>query len=226
MEKQKNYYDVLEIPSTASQEEIQQGYIRAKNAYSLDSLALYSLMTEEECSSILSLIEEAYCIISDPFKRQKYDEARGLNKDFSYYSSNIATEVFKRNDSPDSKLDAQLGTESNPSEGYVKRIVASKKFALDFQETPEMEEKISQAIEFTGEFLKEIREYKNVDIIRMSEMTKVSKTYLKYIEDESITKLPATVYVRGFVYQYAKCLKLNPEMIAASYLNRIKELKG
>ncbi|WP_372651159.1 helix-turn-helix domain-containing protein [Halobacteriovorax sp.] len=226
MEKQKNYYDVLEIPATATQEEIQQGYVRAKNAYSLDSLALYSLMTKEECNSILDLIEEAYSIVSDPLKRQQYDEARGLNKDFSYQDANRSSETFKRNDTPDSKLDAQLGTDNNPSEGNVKRIVASQKFALNYQEDPEMEEKISQAIDFTGEFLKEIREYKNVDILRMSEMTKVSKTYLKYIEEESITKLPATVYVRGFVYQYAKCLKLNPEMVAASYLNRIKELKG
>jgi len=226
LEKQKNYYDVLEIPATATQEEIQQGYVRAKNAYSLDSLALYSLMTKEECDSILNLIEEAYSIISDPLKRQQYDEARGLNKDFSYQDANRSAETFKRNDTPDSKLDAQLGTNNIPSEGNVKRIVASQKFALNFEEDPEMEEKISQAIEFTGDFLKEVREYKNVDILRMSEMTKVSKTYLKYIEDEAITKLPATVYVRGFVYQYAKCLKLNPEIVAASYLNRIKELKG
>lgn len=226
MEKQKNYYDVLEIAATATQEEIQQGYVRAKNAYSLDSLALYSLMTKEECDSILNLIEEAYSIISDPLKRQQYDEARGLNKDFSYQDANRSSETFKRNDTPDSKLDAQLGTNNNPSEGNVKRIVASQKFALNYEENPEMEEKISQSVDFTGEFLKEIREYKNVDILRMSEMTKVSKTYLKYIEDEAITKLPATVYVRGFVYQYAKCLKLNPEMVAASYLNRIKELKG
>lgn len=226
MEKQKNYYDVLEIPPTATQEDIQQGYVRAKNAYSMDSLALYSLMTKDECDSILNLIEEAYSIISDPLKRQQYDEARGLNKDFSYQNSNRPSDSFSKDDTPDSKLDAQLGTDSKSNEGNVKRIVASKKFALDYQENPEMEEKISQSTDFTGDFLKEIREYKNVDILRMSEMTKVSKTYLKYIEEESITKLPAPVYIRGFVYQYAKCLKLNPEMVAASYLNRIKELKG
>ena len=226
MEKQKNYYDVLEIPPVATQEDIQQGYVRAKNAYSTDSLALYSLMTKDECDSILNLIEEAYSIISDPLKRQQYDEARGLNKDFNYHERLRASDNFQRNDSPDSKLDAQLGTDSKPNEGHVKRIVASKKFALDYQENPEMEERITQAVDYTGDFLREVREYKNVDILRMSEMTKVSKTYLKYIEDEAITKLPATVYVRGFVYQYAKCLKLNPEMVAASYLNRIKELKG
>lgn len=226
MEKQKNYYEVLEIPSIATQEDIQQGYIRAKNAYSQDSLALYSLMTKEECNEILNVIEEAYGIISDPHKRQQYDEARGLNKNFNYFDSNSTKGVFPKHESADSKLDAQLGTKEKSSTQSMTKIVATKKFALEFEENPEMEEKISQSDEFTGEFLKEIREYKNVDIVRLSELTKVSKTYLKHIEEESISKLPAMVYVRGFVYQYAKCLKLNPELVAASYLKRIKELKG
>ncbi|WP_127716636.1 RodZ family helix-turn-helix domain-containing protein [Halobacteriovorax sp. HLS] len=226
MEKSKNYYDVLEISNQANQEDIQQGYIRAKNAYSQDSLALYSIMTKDECDQILNLIEEAYSIISDPMKRQQYDEARGLNKDFNYYTPNTSTVLNQRSDSADSKLDKALGTSEKPSGESMTKIVATKKYSLAYEENPEMEEKISQATEFTGEFLREIREYKKVDIIRMAEMTKVSKTYLKYIEDEAINKLPALVYVRGFVFQYAKCLKLNPDIIATSYLNRIKELKG
>lgn len=226
MEKQKNYYDVLEISKQANQEDIQQGYIRAKNAYSTDSLALYSLMTKDECDQILNLIEEAYCIISDPMKRQQYDEARGLNKDFNYYTPNVSTSHNSHSDSADTKLDKQLGTSQKCASESMTKIVATKKYSLNYDENPEMEEKITQTTDFTGDFLKEIREYKKVDIIRMAEMTKVSKTYLKYIEDESINKLPAIVYVRGFVFQYAKCLKLNPEMVAASYLNRIKELKG
>jgi cytoskeletal protein RodZ len=60
----------------------------------------------------------------------------------------------------------------------------------------------------------------------MSEMTKVSKTYIKNIEDEDTTRLPAIVYVRGFVYQYAKCLKLNPDLVATSYTYRLKNQKS
>ena len=72
--------------------------------------------------------------------------------------------------------------------------------------------------------LKKIREYKNVDINRMAEMTKVSKTYIQKIEQEDVTNLPALVYVRGFVYQYAKCLKLNPDLVATSYLEHLKSI--
>jgi DnaJ-class molecular chaperone len=60
MEDKKNYYEVLEVPITASLQDIHNAYQRAKNAYSGDSVALYSLMTTDECDAILQQIEEAY----------------------------------------------------------------------------------------------------------------------------------------------------------------------
>jgi cytoskeletal protein RodZ len=96
---------------------------------------------------------------------------------------------------------------------------------LDYVKDPQFEQEIENCTEFSGEFLKKIREYRNVDIIRMADMTKVSKTYLQNIEKEDTRNLPALVYVRGFVYQYAKCLKLNPELVATSYLYRLRRLK-
>ena len=60
----------------------------------------------------------------------------------------------------------------------------------------------------------------------MAEMTKISKTYIKTIEANDYNSLPAVVYTRGFVYQYAKCLKLNPNVTATSYMNYLKELKS
>lgn len=219
-EKSKNYYEILEVPTNASSDEIYQGYVRAKNAYGQDSLALYSLMTKEECDQIIDLIEEAYTIISDPQKRKQYDEARGIKS--------VVT-GHKRIESPENDLEtASRNTTRLSSEEGVRaetnmtKIVAKKRFALEFKEDTVMEEKIEQATDFTGDFLREIREYKNVDINRMADMTKVSKTYIRNIEAENLEGLPAPVYVRGFVYQIAKCLKLNPELVAMSYLNRLK----
>ena len=60
----------------------------------------------------------------------------------------------------------------------------------------------------------------------MAEMTKISKTYIRNIEDDEIAKLPADVYTRGFVYQYAKCLKLNPDVVAKSYIHHLRQLKN
>ncbi len=216
MEKSnKNYYEVLEVPTTATQEEIQKGYQQAKSAYSHDSLALYSLMSKDECEKILAVVEEAYSILSDHPKRHQYNEARGIK-------SLDQEELFQRERD---RRETQRNTVSNKKETSMTKIVAAKKFNLEYEKNSEFEEQIDLTINFQGDFLKQIREYKNVDINRMAEMTKVSKTYLINIEKESFEQLPATAYVRGFVYQYAKCLKLNPELVANSYLARIKEAR-
>ena len=60
----------------------------------------------------------------------------------------------------------------------------------------------------------------------MADMTKISKTYIRSIEADDFDKLPADVYTRGFVYQYAKCLKLNPDLVATSFIHHIRQLKN
>ena len=52
--ERKNYYDTLEVSTDATQEQIQVSYNRAKNAYADDSVAMYSLMTAQECKNILN----------------------------------------------------------------------------------------------------------------------------------------------------------------------------
>ena len=218
----KNYYEILELPVDASDEEIHRGYQRAKNAYTQDSLALYSLMSPEECNEVLNLIEEAYTILSEPNKRRQYDTARGLGdhqRSFTHYDP--ATQFIKKDE--EHSLGQQRSTTSNKS---MTKIVAQNRFALEFETDASFEKEIEQATEFTGEFLRKIREYKKVELNRMADMTKVSKTYIRNIEDEAFDKLPAAVYVRGFVYQYAKSLKLNPELVANSFLYRLKKAKG
>ncbi len=260
----KNYYEVLEIPSTARSEEIYHSYQRAKSAYSSDSLALYSLMSPEECRNVLEMVEEAYSILSDPTKRKRYDEARGINRDFNTMNYNALadrvpqrseirnevrterTEIFPSS-SPSSSVSSMLrdeftlGTNANTAQTSglspkqeqtlsntttnVTKLVTQKRFALDYVLNAEFEKEIEDATEFTGDFLRKIREYKSVDLERLSDMTKVSRLYLQAIESEDYDKLPASVYVRGFVFQYAKCLKLKPEVVANSYVARMKKLK-
>ena len=243
----KNYYEVLEIPASARSEEIYHSYQRARSAYSSDSLALYSLMSQEECRNVLELVEEAYSILSDPMKRKRYDEARGLNRDFSAMNYNILSdrvpfiraELSSANSSSGAKDEFLLNSHSTGSDNSVDggmrniqggttnvtKLVTQKRFALDYVINADFEKEIEETLEFTGDYLRKIREYKNLDLDRLSDMTKVSRTYLQGIESEDFGKLPAPVYVRGFVFQYAKCLKLKPDVVANSYLARMKKLK-
>lgn len=225
--ERKNYYEVLEIEPNANPQQIENAYIRARNAYSGDSVALYSLMTKEECEAILRQIEEAYSVLGFPEKRREYDRLRGFNQN-GIASPRQAGQIYTVNtveDRPKNAIEYE-DYGSNLIEAKVSKITAQKKFGLEFEENAEMDRKIREATDFSGQFLKEIREYKNVSIERMAEMTRISKTHINAIENDDVSKLPAEVYTRGYVYQIAKVLKLNPDQVASSYLLHFKKLKN
>jgi curved DNA-binding protein CbpA len=223
--EKKNYYEVLEIEPNANPQQVENAYIRSKNAYSSDSVALYSLMTKDECDQVLGQVEEAYSILGFPEKRREYDRVRGFNQTPGHArNTNQMHTVSMLDDRPKDTIEYE-DYGSNLIEAKVSKITAQKKFGLEFPENPEMDRKIRECSDYSGSFLKEIRDYKNVSIERMAEMTRISKTHLTAIENEDVTKLPADVYVRGYVYQYAKVLKLNPDQVATSYLLHFKKLK-
>ena len=246
----KNYYDVLEIPTGATLQDIHSAYTRAKNAYSGDSAALYSLITQNECDKILNQIEEAYSVLGIADKRLEYDKARGLNQSNTptgfnqdminkpaykpnHSLTDLINEATKTNSEIFESKQDELREEykydkdsSKRTEVSVSKIQAFRKFGLDFKIDSEIEMEIENKTDYNGAFLQKVREYKSVSIERLADLTRISKTYIKNIEADDFTKLPAHVYTRGFVYQYAKILKLNPELAAKSYLSHIKTLEA
>lgn len=216
----RNYYEVLGVPTDASPEEISRGHQQARLAFSPDGAAMYSLLSEDECAQMLELIDEAFSILYDSRKRSEYDKAKGIT---NQAVENSSIEDFNLQEKLNS-IAEQPAPKKN-DETKINRLVAKKRFSLDYDVNEDFEKEIEQTTEFTGEFLKKIREYKNVTIDRLSDMTKISRSYLVSIEEENIEKLPANAYTRGFIYQYAKCLKLSPDLVASSYSYRLKNLR-
>ena len=88
---------------------------------------------------------------------------------------------------------------------------------------------ITPDTEFSGALLRAVRESQGTGLEQISERTKVGTNYLRCIEADAFDELPAAVYVRGFVTEFAKCLKLDPEQVSQSYLRRYRahfEAKG
>lgn len=73
-------------------------------------------------------------------------------------------------------------------------------------------------LEYSGGVLMRVRESKGISLEQIAQRTKISMTHLRAIESNQYEKLPARVYVRGFVSQYAKFLGLSPERVCDSYL--------
>jgi len=71
--------------------------------------------------------------------------------------------------------------------------------------------------------LRRIRVARGIELDEVATFTKINETYLQYIEANRYVDLPARVYVRGFLREIAKCLKLNPVQVADSYLKLYDE---
>lgn len=87
----------------------------------------------------------------------------------------------------------------------------------------ELAREIGPDTEFTGALLRKVRESQGIELSEISSRTKISKAHLSAIEEEGYDKLPATVYVRGFVTELAKYLRLDPTQVQRTYLRRMRE---
>lgn len=81
---------------------------------------------------------------------------------------------------------------------------------------------ITPETEFSGELLRQVRESQGVDLRAVSQRTKIGTAYLRAMEDEDFGALPAPVYVRGFLVEFAKYLDLDPEQVARTYVRRYR----
>ena len=75
---------------------------------------------------------------------------------------------------------------------------------------------------FTGALIRKVRESQGVEIADIAARTKISMTYLTALEEEQFDALPAFVYLRGFVQEVAKYLRLDPTQVSRTYLKRYR----
>jgi flagellar biosynthesis protein FlhG len=87
----------------------------------------------------------------------------------------------------------------------------------------ELAREIGPDTEFTGPLLRKVRESQGIELTEISSRTKISKAHLVALEEETYDNLPAIVYVRGFVTELAKYLRLDPAQVQRTYLRRMRE---
>jgi flagellar biosynthesis protein FlhG len=73
----------------------------------------------------------------------------------------------------------------------------------------------------TGGALRGFREGRGVSLQEIATASKVGVRFLEYIEQDRHSELPAPVYLRGFLQEYARCVGLDPIATADAYLARM-----
>lgn len=197
-----NYYEILELNSNAAQNEVSKAYEKAKFTYSGENPAIYTIFSEQEARELLVMIEESYLVLGNKSLRTIYDQrllgGRASLIELTYKSILGASKQL----SPEAKIE-------------------DKKIA--FKKDDLFEKEIFAQDTWNGEFLKKVREYKNIPVPKMNEITKINSYYIKAIEAMDNKSLPATVFVRGYVIQIARALHLDDKKVADSYMKLIKE---
>ena len=198
----QNFYELLEVSPESSLEEIARAYQIVRSTYETSSLATYSIFSDEEAQDIRRRVEEAYAVLSDAGLRREYDGRLGQRQ------------LAARSPEPVPQRRASHAAEL-ARDPYVAR---SPRMDLELEESLEPADGV-----FDGPVLRRIRLSRGVELEEISATTKINQTYLGFIEEERFNDLPAPVYVRGFLREYARCLRLDPRRVTESYMEQYQD---
>lgn len=72
-----------------------------------------------------------------------------------------------------------------------------------------------------GTWLRSQREHRDVSLREIADETRISFRYLQALEEDRFDVLPAPVFARGFLREYAKFVGLDPDEVITFYLSAI-----
>ncbi len=196
-----SHYELLEVPPTASFEDIRRANRRIRDIYGAESIAISGLYDPVSLEAVHRRLDLAYTTLMDAAKRKEYDH-----------------ELF-----PDGvPMPVSLPSQSDVS---APRPAAKVDDPATLTIRPPMPE-ITPRTEFSGPLLRQIREAIGIELREIAEKSKIGMAYLQALEGEVFNKLPAPVYVRGFLAEYARALGLDADRVKQTYLERYRASSG
>lgn len=223
-------YEILEVSPAATGRDIHSAYIRAKETYSPESPALYTMFTPEEARELLKLIEEAFATLSNQLKRKEYD-LRLAKEGHPAFSGLVRKESNAYDTSQEKLVPVAVAPEEGAALKNSRPLYSNKDNLPDgFAKTRfgvyEVNKKFEQELEATeecdGNLIQKIRQYKKVNLDQVAEATRISKSYLSAIEANAKESLPAPVFVRGFVLQVIRVLGA-PEKVVDAFMKNYRK---
>ena len=203
-----NFYDILQIPVTASYIEIKRAYKDALSIYDEDSLVTYFLFSNDERENILQTIENAFLTLIDENKRAAYDrllvDSGKVDESFIIKDQKKPVPLFHTNN---------LINEKKLAERVRKKS--------EEKEIETLSNEILSNELISGSDLKRLRKAVGIELSEIDVITKISVTVLRSIEENQLENLPADIYLKNFLRSYAEILQIDPKRIVEGYLKNI-----
>jgi hypothetical protein len=216
-EPTKQDWAVLDLKPGARPAQVQRAYQRRRALYEREVLATYTLLSEAERGEMLERIDRAYRRImgqsptSGPRPSFSHETMLKVRRPPVAHRAESATldQPAPTREATVSSPTAETSTLPAPSSRPTPPAPVATSVAPEPDPTRE-----------PGAFLRYHRQQLGISIQAVADETKIRSLQIEKIEGESYSGLPATVYVRGFVIQYARFLGIpDPEAVAASFLN-------
>jgi flagellar biosynthesis protein FlhG len=190
LEEEQTHYEILETEPGVSDEEVRRAYRALKEIYAAGSPVIAGLYDEHELGELHARANAAHDTLFAPERRRLYDLALP--------EADLARAV---------RAAAQTARRSGGLPAVPDRA-----------ESPEPVLEVGE--EVTGPVLRKIRESRGIELAEIAQRTKISERHLRSIEEERFGDMPAAVYVRGFVTEFARALRIDAHRAAESYLRR------
>ena len=258
-----DFYDILNVTSNASTEDIQ-------NAFRLCTAKLVKrLRAAEEKSADTTIIRDKFKrlraaknILVNPMRRKSYDVFResmehGIPGDIDVFWSVLkpsmvepklgaALKVLQQfTQLPISKLSIidnaprinQTESTTIPKIDVIKRKPSSKTKNKGKPRTAQVRttpipskpiigpftnaqlEELASRIGYGGRFIKTVREHLNVNLETIHKKTHIPIKYLQAIESDSFKQLPSTTFVKGYIQNISKILRVDHMPIVSEYMS-------
>jgi len=181
-----NYYEMLRVPANASIFDLKQAYTDALAIYEPDSLATYSLFSEEERQAILKTLETAFRTLTDAAQREAYDQ--------SLIAAGVldpATRASKQTRKPVPMFE----TKGAAGQSHLKRKISQK---ISDASISQLSRDIAAAEEISGQDLRKLRLKIGVSLDEIYAATRISISTIKAIETDDYPNLPSALYLKNF----------------------------
>lgn len=208
-----NYYDLLDISPNASFEEVQAAYDEALAAYASDSMVTYSLFTQEEREHIIARLVEAGKTLTNTQLRREYNELLVEKGELS--PDEIQRVASESTGTPETRL----------REVTVESLIQEKQVSGAGQSPGDNLELFGAHTYISGSSIRMVRVDRDMSLEDVYRKTNIPKQTLEDIEEENFEKLPALVYLKGFLKSYAHTLKVDQALMVDGYVKRFLEWK-
>lgn len=193
---EQSFYEILEVRRSATPEEVQRAYERARALFGPGSLASYSLLAPDEAEVLHLRIEEARSVLLDPQVRATYDERLPAEGEWK-------------------------GRPAAPFQPAKTPVAPGAQFlGTPWPAIPGADFHPPEGTPWTGDLIRQAREARGLSILQVSERTKVQRSHIANVEAERFDQLPPAVYLRGIVLSIACALRLDDQRVARSYMER------